>query len=138
MVHNSTIRLKTEGFCDIQDITGQVERIVADSGIKNGLVCVGCPGSTTGITTLEFEPGAVADLKRALEQIAPRDATYRHNDTWNDGNGFAHLRSALIGTSRTFPVLKGRPALGTWQQIVFLDFDNRSRQRELTVIVLGD
>ena len=138
MVHTDEIRLETEGFCDIRDITAAVERIVADSGVKTGLVCLGCPGSTTGITTVEFEPGAVADLKRALEQLAPQKGAYRHNETWGDGNGFAHLRSALIGTSRSFPVRNGKPALGTWQQVVFLDFDNRSRQRTVTVTVMGE
>ncbi|HDQ99935.1 MAG TPA: YjbQ family protein [candidate division WOR-3 bacterium] len=137
-VHTDEIRLETEGFCDIRDVSAEVGRVVADSGIRTGLVCVGCPGSTTGVTTIEFEPGAVADLKRALESLAPEKGRYDHNATWGDGNGFAHLRSALVGTSRTFPVRDGAPALGTWQQVVFLDFDNRSRRRTVIVTVMGD
>lgn len=135
---SAEIRLETEGFCDIRDISAEVGRIVADSGITTGMVCVGCPGSTTGITTIEFEPGAVADLKLALEKLAPQQGSYRHNDTWGDGNGFSHLRSALIGASRAFPVRGGKPALGTWQQVVFLDFDNRPRRRTVIVTVTGD
>ncbi|MFO7639290.1 MAG: secondary thiamine-phosphate synthase enzyme YjbQ [bacterium] len=137
-VHTAQIRLETAGFCDIRDITGELLRIVAEAGVKTGVVCLGCPGSTTGITTIEFEPGAVADFQRALEQLAPQAGEYHHNDTWGDGNGFAHLRSALVGTSRCFPVREGRPELGTWQQVVFLDFDNRARRRSITVTVLGE
>ncbi|MFO7676425.1 MAG: secondary thiamine-phosphate synthase enzyme YjbQ [bacterium] len=137
-VHTGEIRLDTAGFCDVRDVTAEVERIVAESCVADGLVCVGCPGSTTGVTTVEFEPGAVADLKRALEKLAPQKGQYDHNATWDDGNGFAHLRSALVGTSRCFPVRGGRPALGTWQQVVFIDFDNRSRRRTLVVTVVGE
>lgn len=138
MVHTSTIELGTKGFTDIVDITGEVERAVADSGIRHGIACIANPGSTAGITTIEFEPGAVADLKHALERLAPQRAKYEHDTTWGDGNGFAHLRSALLGTSRAFPVRDGRLVLGTWQQIVFLDFDNRPRRRTLVVTTAGE
>lgn len=132
------VALETEGFCDIRDITGQVQRIVDEAGVRQGIVCVANPGSTGGLTTIEFEPGAVADLKAALERIAPQRAVYQHDRAWQDGNGFAHLRSALVGTSRSFPVVDGGILLGTWQQLVFIDFDNRPRHRTLTVVVFGD
>ena len=138
MVHSGTFEVSTEGFGDAVDVTAQVAAIVQKSGIRNGIVCIANPGSTAGITTIEFEPGAVADLKAALEKLAPEKARYRHNDTWDDGNGFAHLRSALIGASQSFPVHEGKVALGTWQQIVLLDFDNRPRRRKLVVSVVGE
>ncbi len=117
------------------DITPQVARIVAESGSQQGVVNVA--GSTLGITTLEFEPGCVADLRRALEQIAPADGDYAHNARWGDGNGYAHLRSALVGTVRSFPVTEGRLGTGAWQQIVLCDFDNRARDRQVLVTVIG-
>ena len=138
MVHTASIELDCNGFCDVQDITEPLRRIVAESGIRAGLACVANPGSTAGITTVEFEPGAVADLKRALERLAPEDGRYEHDATWGDGNGFAHLRSALVGASFTLPVRDGAPVLGTWQQVVFLDFDNRARHRSVVVSVVGD
>ena len=138
MVQSATFEVSTEGFGDVIDVTAQVAAIVQKSGIRNGIVCIANPGSTAGITTIEFEPGAVADLKAALEKLAPEKACYRHNDTWDDGNGFAHLRSALVGASQSFPVRDGKVALGTWQQIVLLDFDNRPRRRKLVVSVVGE
>jgi len=138
MVHSDAFEVSTKGFGDVVDITAQVAASVEKSGVKNGIVCLANPGSTAGITTIEFEPGAVADLKAALGKLAPEKARYRHNDTWYDGNGFAHVRSALVGASRAFPVRDGAVVLGTWQQIVFLDFDNRPRQRRLVVTVVGD
>ena len=138
MVHSATFEVSTQGFGDVIDVTAQVAAIVQKSGIRNGIVCIANPGSTAGITTIEFEPGAVADLKTALEKLAPEQARYRHNDTWDDGNGFAHLRSALVGASQSFPVHEGKIALGTWQQIVLLDFDNRPRRRKLVVSVVGE
>jgi secondary thiamine-phosphate synthase enzyme len=138
MVHTSTFEVSTEGFGDVIDVTARVAASVSESGVRNGIVCVANPGSTAGITTIEFEPGAVADLKAALEKLAPENARYRHNDTWGDGNGFAHLRSALVGSSQAFPVRDGAVALGTWQQIVLLDFDNRPRRRKLVVTVVGE
>ena len=138
MVYSATFEVSTQGFGDVIDVTAQVAASVTESGVRNGIVCIGNPGSTGGITTIEFEPGAVADLKAALEKLAPEKARYRHNDTWDDGNGFAHLRSALVGASQSFPVRDGRVALGTWQQIVLLDFDNRPRRRKLVVTVVGE
>lgn len=138
MVHSASFEVTTQGFGDVIDITAQVAVSVTESGVRNGVVCIANPGSTAGITTIEFEPGAVADLKAALEKLAPVNGRYRHNDTWDDGNGFAHLRSALVGASQSFPVRDGAIALGTWQQIVFLDFDNRPRRRKLVVTVVGE
>lgn len=131
-------RITTRGHCDVVDISGQVERVVAESGIKTGIVNVSGRGSTLGVTTLEFEPGCVADLRRALDQIAPATSDYAHNARWGDDNGYAHLRSALMGTAKSFPVIEGKLGTGTWQQIVLCDFDNRSREREVTVTVVGE
>jgi secondary thiamine-phosphate synthase enzyme len=138
MVHSATFEVSTQGFGDVIDVTVQVAASVEKSGVRNGIVCIANPGSTAGITTIEFESGAVADLKAALERLAPANARYHHNDTWDDGNGFAHMRSALVGASQAFPVRDGRVTLGTWQQIVLLDFDNRPRRRKLVVTVVGE
>lgn len=138
MVYTTSVDLDTKGGTDIHDISGAVARAVEASGIRDGIVCVANPGSTGGITTIEFEPGALADLTAALERLAPEGSRYAHDDAWRDGNGYAHLRSALIGPSRSFPVAAGRPVLGTWQQVVFLDFDNRPRTRELAIVVVGE
>lgn len=138
MVHTEFITLSTKGFGDTLDITAAVATAVSRSKVQTGIVCVAIPGSTAAITTIEFEPGAVADLKAALERLAPTNGDYQHNATWGDGNGYAHLRSALIGTSRSLPVMAGQLALGTWQQLVLLDFDNRPRQRQLIVTVVGE
>ena len=136
-VHQGIIRVPTRGFCDVVDITEQVNRIVGQSGIQGGLVNVSGLGSTLGITTIEYEPGAVEDLRRALEVVAPTNDNYAHNACWGDHNGFAHLRSALVGTAKTYPVRDGALGLGTWQQIILCDFDDRPRNREVTVTVLG-
>ncbi len=137
-VFQKRFRITTRGHCDVLDITGQVERIVSESGIKTGIVNISGRGSTLGVTTLEFEPGCVADLRRALEQVAPATSDYAHNARWGDDNGYAHLRSALVGTAKSFPVIEGKLGTGTWQQIVLCDFDNRGREREVTVTVVGE
>jgi secondary thiamine-phosphate synthase enzyme len=137
-VLQKTFRLSTRGHSDVRDITPQVARIVTESGIRQGIVNIAGVGSTLGITTLEFEPGCVADLQCALEQIAPAGGNYAHNARWGDGNGYAHLRSALVGTARSFPVADGRVGIGTWQQIVLCDFDNRARDRQVMVTVFGE
>lgn len=137
-VFQKEIRLATKGRCQVLDITEQVGRIVAASGVATGIVNVSGVGSTLGITTIEFESGCVSDLQRALEQIAPSNTNYAHNARWGDENGYAHLRSALIGTAKSFPVTGGRLALGTWQQIVLCDFDDRPREREVVVTVVGE
>lgn len=137
-VFQKTIRLSTRGRCDLIDISAEVERAVAESGIRTGMVNVSGLGSTLGVTTIEYEPGAVQDFREALDRIAPVHDNYAHNARWGDRNGYAHLRSALIGTSKTFPVRDGRLHTGTWQQIVLCDFDDRPRQREVTVTVVGE
>ena len=128
---------RTKGHTDVIDLTPEVERIVTGSAIREGIVNVSGRGSTLAVTTMEFEPGAVADLQRALERIAPANSDYAHNARWGDRNGYAHLRSALMGTAKSFPVSKGAVYLGTWQQIVMCDFDDRPREREITVTVVG-
>lgn len=119
------------------DITRGVRGAVTASHIITGLVNVSGVGSTLGITTLEYEPGCVQDLQDALDRIAPPTDDYRHNERWGDHNGYSHLRSALVGTAKTFPVVEGRIGIGTWQQIVLCDFDDRPREREIAVTVMG-
>lgn len=120
-----------------RDVTADVESLVVDSGVQTGMAVVHIVGSTGGVTTIEYEDGALADLERALESVAPSGGHYAHNARWGDGNGFSHLRSALLKTSITIPVLEGELALGTWQQIVVLNFDNRRRSRNVVGVVLG-
>jgi secondary thiamine-phosphate synthase enzyme len=122
----------------VLDITPQVSSAVSTSGIQTGIVNISGVGSTLGITTLEFEPGCVSDLQRALEKIAPSNTDYAHNARWGDENGYAHLRSALMGTAKSFPVAQGRVLIGTWQQIVLCDFDDRPRDRQVVVTVVGE
>ena len=123
---------------DILDITDQVRAQVVASGVTSGQACVFIGGSTGSVTTIEYEPGAVADLRRTLETIAPPGADYRHHLTWGDGNGYAHVLAALLGPSRTFPIQDGDLPLGTWQQIVLVDLDNKSRRRKVWVQCLGE
>ncbi len=137
-VFQKTFRLSTKGHCDVVDITPWVKKIVSESGVRHGIVNVAGRGSTLGVTTIEFEPGCVADLKRALDAIAPPTSNYAHNARWGDNNGYSHLRSALLGTARSYPLRDGELLIGTWQQIVLCDFDDSARQRELTVTVVGE
>jgi secondary thiamine-phosphate synthase enzyme len=137
-VYSKEFSVPTRGHCDVLDITGQVTRIVAASGVRAGLVNISGVGSTLGITTLEFEAGCVADLRRALEKIAPSNTDYAHNARWGDENGYSHLRSALMGTAKSFPVADGALHLGTWQQVVLCDFDDRPRERRVVVTVIGE
>jgi secondary thiamine-phosphate synthase enzyme len=136
--YQTDFRISTHGRCDVLDITPQVSSAVSASGIHTGVVNISGVGSTVGITTLEFEPGCVSDLKRALEKIAPSNTDYAHNARWGDENGYAHLRSALMGTAKSFPVAEGRILIGTWQQIVLCDFDDRPRDRQVVVTVVGE
>jgi len=132
------LNFDTKGNTDIIDITDDVETVVKGSGINDGIVTVFAPGSTMAITTLEYEPGLVFDLSQALERIAPQDIEYRHNQRWHDGNGHSHVRASLLGQSESFPIISGRVMLGTWQQIICIDLDNRPRSRELIVQVIGE
>jgi len=133
MIYHDKISLSAKGFCDVHDITRKVEEILKKSKIQNGLVAVFALGSTAGVTTIEYEPNLVKDLKEFFEKIIPKDATYHHDETWGDNNGFSHLRASLLGPSLTVPIVDGKLQLGTWQQVVFIDFDNRARDREIFV-----
>lgn len=135
-VRRWTVRLAAE--FGHRDLTDEVAAAVAASGVANGVAVVSLTGSTGAVTTIEYEPGALADLRRALDHLAPRDADYAHNARWGDGNGFSHVRSALLKPALALAVVDGRLALGTWQQIVALNLDNRAREREVVVVVSGD
>jgi secondary thiamine-phosphate synthase enzyme len=137
-VCSSVFQIKTDGFSDIKEITPKVENAIGKSNISNGIAVVFVPGSTAGITTIEFEPGVIEDLKKAIERLAPQNIHYDHNARWGDGNGFAHVRAALLGPSISVPFSDGHMCLGTWQQIVLVDFDNRLRTREIFVQVIGE
>jgi secondary thiamine-phosphate synthase enzyme len=137
-VDTQSFTVQTKGNTDMLDITAQVARAVERSGLRNGIATVFISGSTGGITTVEFEPGLRRDIPEVMEQLVPAGRRYHHDETWHDGNGHAHVRSSLVGTSFTVPVVKSRLALGTWQQIVFLDFDNRARRREILVQIIGE
>jgi secondary thiamine-phosphate synthase enzyme len=132
------IKISTSGDGDIIDLTPKVTESVGQSEIKNGMVLVFVPGATAAITTIEYEPGLLADLPEFFERILPSGKSYHHDRTWGDGNGYAHLRSALIGASFACPLISGKLVLGIWQQIVLLEFDNRPRQREIVVQIQGE
>jgi secondary thiamine-phosphate synthase enzyme len=138
MIFSDTISISTKGFSDIIDLTPHVMDVLNRSKIKDGLVTVFCPGSTGSVTTIEYESGVLRDLQKAIEKIVPSDIPYEHDKRWGDGNGFSHVRAALMKPGLTVPLIKGKLSLGTWQQIVFLDFDNRRRDRNLFVHILGD
>ncbi|MDI6766118.1 MAG: secondary thiamine-phosphate synthase enzyme YjbQ [Bacteroidota bacterium] len=138
MVLSSAFQIKTSGFNDVHDITAKVESILSKIKIINGIVNVFVPGSTAGITTIEYEHGVIEDLKRAIERLAPQNIHYDHDARWGDGNGFAHVRAALLGPSLSIPFTNGDLQLGTWQQIVLIDFDNRPRTREVCVQIVGE
>lgn len=133
----NSFAVSTQGNTDVTDITRHVEKIVASSGLPEGTAIVFVPGSTAGITTIEFEDGAVADLKAAFERIAPQGIEYAHNARWGDGNGHSHVRAALLGASFCVPFAESKLLLGTWQQIVLVDFDNRPRKRQVIVRIDG-
>jgi len=137
-VKSYTFHLATDGFCDVCDVTPQARQALAESGLECGLLTVAVPGSTAGITTIEFEPGAVSDLKAAIARAAPENIPYEHDKAWGDGNGFSHVRAALLGPSRSIPFTDGELLLGTWQQIVLVDFDNGPRRRRFEIQVLGE
>lgn len=129
--------IPTKGFTDIIDITDKVSKIVRDSKVKEGICLISSPGSTAGITTIEYEEGLIEDLKRTLEKIAPMSEDYEHCKKWGDCNGYAHIRSALIKPFLAVPIENGKLVLGQWQQIAYLDFDNRPREREIMVKIVS-
>jgi secondary thiamine-phosphate synthase enzyme len=139
MVKTETIKVKTKGNCDVVNITEQVSEVVAQSDMKEGTVTVFNVGSTAGITTTEYEPGLVNyDIETAFEKIAPEHARYEHEETWHDDNGHAHVRASLLGPSLSVPVVDGRLTLGTWQQIILVDFDTRPRTRTVICQIVGE
>ena len=139
MVKTQTINVKTRGNCDVVDISGPVRQAVAQAGLSNGVATLFIVGSTGGITTVEYEPGLVNhDLAAAFERLAPQSAVYEHEKTWHDDNGHAHVRASLLGPSLTAPFIDRRLQLGTWQQIVLIDFDTRPRSRQIVVQVVGE
>ena len=137
-VKSLSIQISTRGDADIHDITDLVSSSVIQSGLKDGTVTIFCPSSTSGLTTIEHESGALSDLKRLFDEIIPSSRDYAHNARWGDGNGHSHIRASLLGPSLTVPFVAGRLTLGTWQQIIYVDFDNRPRKRELILQVLGE
>jgi secondary thiamine-phosphate synthase enzyme len=132
------VSIRTKGFNDVIDITEKVSEIVERSKVKDGICLISCPGSTCGITTMEYESGLIKDLKRILEKIAPMSEDYEHCKKWGDCNGYAHIRSALIRPFLTVPIEDGELVLGQWQQIVIIDFDNRPREREIIVKIIKE
>ena len=137
-IATDTLTISSKGDTDIVDLTAKVQDVVKRHGFREGQALVFVSGSTAGLTTLEYEPGLLQDLPAAFERLAPRGLRYAHEDTWHDGNGHSHVRASLLGPSLTVPFREGRLLLGTWQQIVLLDFDNRPRKREVVVQLSGE
>jgi secondary thiamine-phosphate synthase enzyme len=138
ITESTTITIHTKGLADCQDITPRATEFVGSTGIQRGLFCAFVPGSTAGITTIEYEPGAVRDLTAAIERMVPQTIHYEHDTRWGDGNGFSHVRAALLGPSLAVPIARGELQLGTWQQIILVDFDNRPRRREVVFQIVGE
>ena len=138
MILTKTIQFETQGECDITDITPQVADAVAEAGASDGTVTVFVTGSTAGVTTIEYEAGLVADTKEIWQKLVPKGNPYHHDACWGDGNGYSHVRAAVQGASLTVPFAKKKLLLGTWQQIVVLDFDNRPRARQVVLQVMGE
>jgi len=138
MVFGETVILSTNGFSDIINITDSAEQIVGESGVKDGIVTISVIGSTASVSTIEYEPALVADMKDRLEAFAPENMRTRHGDTWGDDNGFSHIRATFMGPSTTLPIVDGTILRGTWQQIVVIDHDNRPRTRHVRIQVVGE
>ena len=138
MVVTKKIGIRTRGECDLIDITGQVKREVLDSGINAGTVTLFLAGSTAGISTIEYESGLLSDFQSMWERTIPRNIPYQHDRTWGDGNGYSHVRASLLGASLVVPFTDKALTLGTWQQIVVVDFDNRPRSREIVLQIMGE
>ena len=138
MIVTDEIKFSADGYCDIVDITEMIAVTISRSGVTSGIVTVFTPSATSALTTIEYEPGLLQDLPDLMEKLIPSNKAYKHDQTWHDGNGFSHLRSALMGPDITIPFVAGKLQLGTWQQVVFLDFDNRKRERRLVVQIIGE
>jgi secondary thiamine-phosphate synthase enzyme len=137
-VKTTSISLSTQGNADIRDLTDQLARAISNSGLTSGTATVFCPSSTSALTTIEFESGALSDLRSLFDEIVPSNREYAHNERWHDGNGHSHVRAALLGPSLTIPFVDGQLTLGTWQQVIYVDFDNRPRQRKLVLQLIGE
>lgn len=137
-VQTHSISLTTKGDADIQDITNQISQVIVRCGLQMGTVTVFSPSSTSALTTIEYESGCLSDLRRLFDEIVDSQRHYAHNARWGDGNGHSHVRAALLGPSLTIPFVDRSLTLGTWQQVIFVDFDNRGRRRELVVQVIGE
>jgi secondary thiamine-phosphate synthase enzyme len=137
-VASYTFHVGTKGLNDVHDLTPTVVDYLSKSTLRDGIATIFVPGSTAGVTTIEFESGAINDLRKAIDRLAPRDLHYDHDARWGDGNGFAHVRAALLGPSLSVPFSGGELLLGTWQQIILIDFDNRPRTREVRVQIVGE
>ena len=137
-VYCDEINIETNGETDIVDITSKVQKIITISKIKNGIVCIFVPGSTGTITTIEYEPGLMKDLPRALEKIVPKNIHYDHHETWHDDNGRSHVKASIMGPSSTFPIKNAKLIHGTWQQLVFIELDTRPRNRNIIVNIVGE
>ena len=129
--------VSTKGFTDVIDITSDIEKVLTGTGFREGSALIFAPGSTAGITSIEYEPGLLQDYPDFFEKIIPSNQTYHHDETWHDGNGFSHIRAALQGGSFTIPFSGGKLLLGTWQQIILVDFDNRPRKRDIIIQITG-
>ncbi len=137
-IETIALRLETQGDADVVDITAEVGEEVRRSGLARGIVTVFCPSATSALTTIEYESGCLSDLRRLFDEVADPARDYAHNARWHDGNGHSHVRAALLGPSLTIPFVEQRLTLGTWQQIIYVDFDNRPRKRELVLQVMGE
>jgi len=138
MVKTGSIQLSARGNADVKEITAQIAQLVHESQLRNGTVTIFCPSSTSALTTIEYESGCVNDLRRLFDEIIPPNREYAHNARWRDGNGHSHIRASLLGPSLTIPFVEGSLTLGTWQQVTYIDFDNKPRQRELVVQIIGE
>jgi secondary thiamine-phosphate synthase enzyme len=138
MVKNFSIQISTQGNADVHNITELVEKKVGESGIDKGIVTIFCPSSTSAVSTIEFESGCIADLQRLFNEILSPEKNYAHNSRWGDGNGHSHIRATLLGPSLTVPFEGRELLLGTWQQVIFIDFDNRPRQRKIILQLIGE
>ena len=138
MVQTGSTRLNTRGNGDVHEITRQIADLVRSSEMSDGIVTVFCPSSTSGVTTIEYESGCVSDLLRLFDEIAPQNKPYAHQERWHDGNGHSHVRAALLGPSLSVPFVGKSLTLGTWQQVIYIDFDNKPRGRELVVQMIGE
>jgi secondary thiamine-phosphate synthase enzyme len=138
MVIGKRINVQTKGHCDLIDITRQVAEQINESGVNNGTVTLFVAGSTAGLSTIEFESGLLSDFQDMWQRTVPQDITYRHDQRWGDGNGFSHVRASLLGASLVVPFISKKLTLGTWQQIILVDFDNRPRSRQIVLQIMGE